>query len=118
MLQTAIAASVDLRCYGLTTPRNDGKLSVRFNDINNYYHEWDIESLPWLESTTLPSTEHHPEELDQRLIDAIHQSPLKDLEPEKSQARNAALAFLYMYIKLASVDRCVVTKFRGIRSFF
>ncbi|CAK5268636.1 unnamed protein product [Mycena citricolor] len=44
---TAIAASVDLRCFGLATPRNDGRVSVHFTDIDNFYHEWDTQSLPW-----------------------------------------------------------------------
>ncbi|KIK62502.1 hypothetical protein GYMLUDRAFT_41956 [Collybiopsis luxurians FD-317 M1] len=102
---TAIAAAVDLRCYGLVTPRNDGKLSVRFNDIDNFYAEWDIESLPWDASVVLGHNERHPEDLDQPLIDALHTGPLKELGVEKAQARNAALAFLYMYIKLSSAQR-------------
>ncbi|KAJ3887746.1 cystathionine beta-lyase [Lentinula edodes] len=102
---TAIAASVDLRCYGLTTPRNDGKLSAHFNDINDFQTEWDIESLPWGASAPLGHHERHPEDLDQQLIEAIHAGPLRELGPDKDQARNAALAFLYMYIKLTSAER-------------
>jgi len=102
---TAIAAAVDLRCYGLISPRNDDMLSVRFNDIDNFYAEWDIEALPWAASTVLGQSERHPDDLDQQLIEAINAGPLRELGPEKSQARNAALAFLYMYIKLASAKR-------------
>ncbi|OBZ72603.1 Cystathionine beta-lyase [Grifola frondosa] len=36
---TAIAASVDLRCYGLISLRHDGKLSVHLTDISDYRHE-------------------------------------------------------------------------------
>lgn len=83
-------------------------LSVRFNDIDNFYAEWDIMALPWAASTVLGQSERHPDDLDQQLIEAINAGPLRELGPEKSQARNAALAFLYMYIKLASAKRCVV----------
>ncbi|KAJ3756327.1 Cys/Met metabolism PLP-dependent enzyme-domain-containing protein [Lentinula raphanica] len=102
---TAIAASVDLRCYGLATPRNDGKLSTRFIDIDNFEAEWDIDSLPWSASAPLGHNERHPEDLDSHLIEAIQTGPLGNLDTDKSQARNAALAFLYMYIKLANVHR-------------
>ncbi|KAJ3828466.1 Cys/Met metabolism PLP-dependent enzyme-domain-containing protein [Lentinula raphanica] len=102
---TAIAASVDLRCYGLATPRNDGKLSTRFIDIDNFEAEWDIDSLPWGASAPLGHNERHPEDLDSHLIEAIQTGPLGNLDTDKSQARNAALAFLYMYIKLANVHR-------------
>ncbi|KAJ3995081.1 Cys/Met metabolism PLP-dependent enzyme-domain-containing protein [Lentinula boryana] len=105
---TAIAASVDLRCYGLATPRNDGKLSARFNDIDNFQAEWDIESLPWDASAPLGQTERHPEDLDLQLIEAIQAGPLKELGSDKSQARNAALAFLYLYIKLMNTHRASV----------
>ncbi|KAJ6570174.1 Cys/Met metabolism PLP-dependent enzyme-domain-containing protein [Mycena vulgaris] len=102
---TAVAASVDLRCYGLTTPRNDGKLSVHFADINDFYHEWDIESLPWDAVTSLPAGEEHPDTLDQVLIDAICAGPLKDLGEEAKHAKTAGLAFLYMYLMLSHPRR-------------
>ncbi|KAJ3738496.1 pyridoxal phosphate-dependent transferase [Lentinula detonsa] len=105
---TAIAASVDLRCYGLANPRNDGKLSARFNDIDNFQAEWDIESLPWDASAPLGQTERHPEDLDTQLIEAIQSGPLKELGSDKSQAHNAALAFLCMYIKLMNTHRVSV----------
>ncbi|KAG2017833.1 cystathionine beta-lyase [Coprinopsis cinerea AmutBmut pab1-1] len=98
---TAIAASVDLRCYGLTTPRTDNKLSAHFKDLGNFYHEWDIDSLPWDALTPIPPGEEHPEELDQRLIEALSQSVLAELGDENKQARAATLAFLYLYMTLA-----------------
>ncbi|THV02878.1 cystathionine beta-l [Dendrothele bispora CBS 962.96] len=97
---TAIAASVDLRCYGLTAPRDDNKLSVHFHDIDNFYHEWDIDKLPWDLISSLPRNEDHPEELDQQAIEALQQGPLNEIGDDKPQARAAALAFLYMYTKL------------------
>ncbi|KAJ3779799.1 cystathionine beta-lyase [Lentinula aff. detonsa] len=108
---TAIAASVDLRCYGLANPRNDGKLSARFNDIDNFQAEWDIESLPWDASAPLGQTERHPEDLDTQLIEAIQSGPLKELGSDKSQAHNAALAFLCMYIKLMNTHSRVSVHF-------
>ncbi|KAG5645542.1 putative secondary metabolism biosynthetic enzyme [Asterophora parasitica] len=98
---TAIAASVDLRCYGLTTPRNDGVISVHFHDIDSFYHEWDIEALPWDAVTPVLAGDEHPEALDQKLIDAINEGPLKDIDERKRTAHAAALAFLYLYLILA-----------------
>ncbi|KAF7332040.1 Cystathionine beta-lyase [Mycena kentingensis (nom. inval.)] len=97
---TAIAASVDLRCYGLATPRNDLKISVHFSDIDNFYHEWDIEALPWDAGTPLAAGEDHPDILDQPLVDAINAGPLADIPDASSHARVASLSFLYTYIQL------------------
>ncbi|KAF7317004.1 Cystathionine beta-lyase [Mycena chlorophos] len=94
---TAIAASVDLRCYGLATPRNDSKVSVHFSDIDNFYREWDIEKLPWSAGTPLAAGEDHPDALDQVLMDAINAEALSDIS---GHARHASLAFLYCYIQL------------------
>ncbi|KAJ7284802.1 Cys/Met metabolism PLP-dependent enzyme-domain-containing protein [Mycena rebaudengoi] len=102
---TAVAASVDLRCYGLTTPRNDGKLSVHFADIDNYYQEWDVESLPWEAVTPIASGEEHPEGLDQILMDAILSGPLGGVGDETKHARTASLAFLYMYLMIGGTRR-------------
>ncbi|KAL0574237.1 cystathionine beta-lyase [Marasmius crinis-equi] len=96
---TAIAASVDLRCYGLLTPRDDGKVSVLFNDIADFYHEWDISSLPWGSVTPLPSGQDHPEDLDQALIDKLHEGPLKPLEHNRESV--SSLVLLYLYMKLS-----------------
>ncbi|KAG6861995.1 hypothetical protein C0995_008182 [Termitomyces sp. Mi166 len=101
---TAIAAAVDLRCYGLTTPRNDGKLSVHFHDIEGFYHEWDIEALPWDSVTPIAADDEHPEALDQKLITAISEGPLKELEGECT-AFAASLVFLYMYLILSEAGR-------------
>ncbi|KAJ7454764.1 cystathionine beta-lyase [Mycena latifolia] len=102
---TAVAASVDLRCYGLTTPRHDGKLSVHFADIDNFYNEWDIESLPWDAVTPLKEGQEHPDALDQVLIDAICAGPLSHLGEDQKHAKAAALAFLYMYLMLSHPRR-------------
>jgi len=98
---TAIAASVDLRCYGLTTPRHDGKLSVHFGDIDYFYYEWDIDGLPWDAVTPVSVGQEHPEDLDPRLIARISAGPLSGLGEDKKNARAASTAFLYMYMILA-----------------
>ncbi|KAJ7086102.1 Cys/Met metabolism PLP-dependent enzyme-domain-containing protein [Mycena belliarum] len=102
---TAVAASVDLRCYGLTSPRGDGTLSVHFADIDDFYHEWDIEALPWDAVTPLGAGEEHPEVLDQALIDAISAGPLGHIGEETKHAKTASLAFLYMYLMLSYARR-------------
>ena len=98
--QTAIAASVDLRCYGLTSPRSDGKISVHFQDMENFYHEWDVGKLPWDAATAVAPGDEHPEELDQRLVDALNQA-LNDFTEEQKASRGGSLAFLYLYMILA-----------------
>lgn len=102
--QTAIAASVDLRCYGLATPRKDGKLSVHFTDIDNFYHEWDVDSLPWEAVTSIALGEEPPEVLDEKLIDALNEGPLGHLDDTKSASRGACLTFLYLYMTLSNVQ--------------
>jgi hypothetical protein len=108
---------VDLRCYGLATPRNDGKLSVQFNDIDNFYCEWDLDTLPWDAVTPIPAGDEHPELLDQKLIDAISAGPLKGIDENKKSALAASLAFLYIYLVLAkSGERYVGNHRRGPRN--
>ncbi|KAF4613766.1 hypothetical protein D9613_007877 [Agrocybe pediades] len=97
---TAIAASVDLRCYGLTTPRRDNKVSVHLVDIDNFYKEWDVDSLPWDAVTPVPPGDEHPEALDQRLIDALNETALASIPAEKKPVHGACLSFLYLYMIL------------------
>jgi cystathionine beta-lyase/mevalonate kinase len=93
---TAIAASVDLRCYGLTSPRTDGKISVHFLDIEGFYFEWIIDNLPWDAVTPVPVGEQHGDALDTKLMEAI---TLRALPPTiGSKAKAAATAFLYLYM--------------------
>lgn len=107
--QTAIAASVDLRCYGLSSPRNDRKISVHLLNIGNFYYEWDIDDLPWDAVTPVPPGSTHPDNLDQRLVDAISQRALPSPDQLPPKAHGAAMAFLYLYMTLVhgpSKDRC------------
>nr|QEP49710.1 mevalonate kinase [Inonotus obliquus] len=99
--QTALAASVDLRCYGLTTPRKDNKVSVHFTDLGDYRHEWNIDDLPWDAATYIPPGSNHSDTLDPKLIDAISSQALPLSKHDVPTARNAALTFLYLYMTLA-----------------
>lgn len=87
---------------------------MHFNDIDNFYYEWDIEALPWDAVTPVPAGDEHPESLDQKLINAISEGPLKGLDDNAKSARAAALAFLYLYLILAKGgDRYVGFRYRG-----
>lgn len=96
--QTALAASVDLRCYALTTPRHDGKVSVHFIDVGDFRHEWSLEELPWEAVTPVDIGEIPADQLDQKLVDALLNKPIP--ESMEGKARTAALAFLYLYMVL------------------
>lgn len=96
--QTAIAASVGLRCYGLSSPRHDGRVSLHFNDLGNFSHEWNLDDLPWDAVTSVGMGDPHPDALDQRLVDAIQQRGLPSNIDQNSQAKAAAIAFLYLYM--------------------
>lgn len=94
-----MAASVDLRCYALTTPRHDGKVSVHFIDVGNFRHEWRLDELPWDSVTPVGVGAFHADQLDQKLVDALLEKPIHETMDRK--ARTAALAFLYLYMVLA-----------------
>ncbi|KAF8525853.1 Cys/Met metabolism PLP-dependent enzyme-domain-containing protein [Hysterangium stoloniferum] len=99
---TAVAASVDLRCYGLVHPRNDGKVSIHLPDIEHFSHTWDVMNLPWDSVTVVRRGHHHGPSLDQKLVEAIISRSLPEsLKSEGSRARAATIAFLYLYMTLA-----------------
>ncbi|OJA16457.1 hypothetical protein AZE42_04673 [Rhizopogon vesiculosus] len=102
---TAVAASVDLRCYGVTTPRHDGKVSVHFVDIDGFTQEWEIDDLPWDAVTPVHVGNAHPDVLDSKLVDAITTRVLSSEVLEKPSARQASIAFLYMYMIMAHGGR-------------
>ncbi|KIJ14273.1 hypothetical protein PAXINDRAFT_79654 [Paxillus involutus ATCC 200175] len=101
----ALAASLSLRCYGVTTPHTGtsrGKVGVHFLDIDagekegGFKYEWDIEGLPWdaVPESTLPEGSEVP--LDHDLLEEISRSALPSTVG--SHARQASLAFLYLYM--------------------
>ncbi|THH18123.1 hypothetical protein EW146_g2813 [Bondarzewia mesenterica] len=98
---TAVAASVDLRCYGLTSPRHDGKIDIHFADIGDFRHEWVLDDLPWDAATSVGVGDEHPELLDLRLVDAISKRALPDTIESNPNAKMAAVAFLYLYMVMA-----------------
>ncbi|KAF8907338.1 cystathionine beta-lyase [Gymnopilus junonius] len=97
---TAIAASVDLRCYGLATPRHDDKISIHLQDIDNFRYEWDVDCLPWDAVTPIAPGDEHPEQLDERLVEALNKTALNVIGSEQKAAHGACLVFLYLYMVL------------------
>ena len=95
---------MDLRCYGLTSPRYDNKISLQLTDIGDHYQEWDVDTLPWDAVTPVLPGEQHAEQLDQRLVEAIAARALPDAADVPRGAHPAALAFLYLYMTLAHGD--------------
>jgi hypothetical protein len=105
--KTAIAASVDLRCYALTSPRHGNRISLHLPDLGNFEHSWDIEhDLPWDALSPLPIGEPHGPTLDPVLVDAITQRCLnfKIAENGDQRPRGSVIAFLYLYMNLARRD--------------
>ncbi|KAF9507142.1 hypothetical protein BS47DRAFT_1373957 [Hydnum rufescens UP504] len=96
---TAIAAAVDLRCYGLVTPRSDGKLTLSLPDLDGFEHTWDVkQGLPWDSASSIPLNALHPEVLDLRLVEAITQRGLPPSGSYDPRAKAACIAFLYIYM--------------------
>lgn len=73
---------------------------MNFVDLGNFYHEWDIDSLPWDAASPIPPNTDHPETLDPKLMDAISTGALPTSTHNDPTARNAALTFLYLYMKM------------------
>lgn len=93
-----MAASVDLRCYTLTTPRHDGKVSVHLTDVDDFRFEWRLEDLPWDLTNGVSPGDLHGDTLDQTLVDGILKRSIPGTV--SSKAKNASLAFLYLYMVL------------------
>ena len=104
--KTAIASSVDLRCYGLVTQRSDNRISLNLPDLDQWSHTWDIDTLPWDAVTPIQVGEDHPPLLDPRLIDAITLRALPEsVETLKyNRAKSSAISFLYLYMSLRYTD--------------
>ncbi|CAO1614795.1 unnamed protein product [Jaminaea pallidilutea] len=102
---TALAASVNLRCYALVQPRFDGKVHLELPELQ-VEHDWIVADLPW---DALPSsiggldTQPHndSQELDARLLRRIVQAvEVKATQEERSHA--SCVAFLYLYMTLSA----------------
>ncbi|KZO91101.1 cystathionine beta-lyase [Calocera viscosa TUFC12733] len=99
---TAIAAAVNLRCFGLTTPREDGKIGLHLPDLGGYEETWTLDELPWDALQPLSEGESHGPVLDEQLVAAIIGSLKLHCATKTSQA--AAVAFLYLYMMMARGD--------------
>ena len=102
--QTAIAAAVDLRCYGLlsTTITRQGKeptISLICPDVG-YTNSWSIASLPYSSSTV----DHPTDSLDASLMNSLTSLVTEGTNLSDARASSAAIAFLYLYIKLSALS--------------
>ena len=68
--------------------------------MENFYHEWDVDNLPWDAVTPVAPGDEHPE-LYQRLVVALNQRALNEFTEEQKASRGGSLAFLYLYMILA-----------------
>lgn len=96
-MQTAIATSLNLRCYGVLSPRTDAKVAIRAPDLEAD-HAWGIASLPW---DQVPSKQGDApaEALDPVLLAAIER--LVSLDRPSKTGFSASVAFLYVYMTMA-----------------
>jgi hypothetical protein len=106
--QTAIATSVNLRCYAALTPRSDDKVALEVPNLG-LEMEWDINSLPW---NLLPVRQSGSDGSERRLADKDLDPPLLEAIEESVKAGNvslksalgAAVAWLYLYMTIAGSE--------------
>ena len=103
LLQTAIAGSVDLRCYCLAESRRDGRVGLSLPDLQ-FDKSWDIESIPWNLVTPSAKAPRAGSTPDASLVAALSS---KFVDGVPAQAAQAAVAFLYLYLNLAEHQRYV-----------
>ncbi|KAF8685702.1 Cystathionine [Rhizoctonia solani] len=107
---TAIAASVDLRCYAFSTPLppSSHTISLTLSDLDSKAISWDTQTLPWEAATTLSATPT-PFTLDAKLVAALE--GILDKQGVQGRLRNASLAFLYLYMSMSGDIRptCSIT---------
>ncbi|RXK39089.1 cystathionine beta-lyase [Tremella mesenterica] len=100
---TAIASSVDLRCYAVLTPRSDHKIALEASD-SSIELEWDISALPW---NLLPlggdrGKREADKELDSALLHSI-EALVEDSNVNKT-GKGASVTLLYTYMLMAGND--------------
>ncbi|KAI6122182.1 cystathionine beta-lyase [Pisolithus croceorrhizus] len=101
----ALAASLSLRCYAISSPRTDNTLGVHFLDIDGgqpdgFKHEWNLSELPWDAVPSQSSQVEGEVALNHQLLDVISSQVLADISD--THARQASLAFLYLYMVLGA----------------
>ena len=74
---------------------------MHFTDIGDFSHEWNLNDLPWDAVTPVDMGNEHPENLDQKLFDAITGRALTHSIETQPKAKAASIAFLYLYMILA-----------------
>ncbi|KAI4206245.1 MAG: hypothetical protein LQ346_001216 [Caloplaca aetnensis] len=117
--KAAMAAAISLRSYLLVTAlsRSHRTITLRFPDIG-MEHSWKLDDLPW-STFSQPSKKKHyydlVDKLDPELVEAM-QPHLTIISPKASSEdrkihQNAASAFLYLFLSLASqkFPGCVYT---------
>ncbi|KAJ9094961.1 hypothetical protein QFC21_005753 [Naganishia friedmannii] len=98
---TAIAASINLRCFAILNKRPDQCIRLDLPDMALYEKEWTLDSLPWDEFTASPLADGRaPAELDQVSLKALEAFLHDDGLP--ANAHVAALAILYLYMTLCN----------------
>lgn len=105
--QTAIAASINLRCFAHLSRRPDHKLSLDLPDIG-LVREWDIDVLPWGSFTAQPTDKEGkaPAELDPASFAAVEKFLTDD--GLGSTAHAAALAIIYVYMTIGNKQERLV----------
>ncbi|KAI5475406.1 cystathionine beta-lyase [Pseudohyphozyma bogoriensis] len=99
---TAVAGSVDLRCYCLSEPRQDGRVALSLPDLA-FEGVWDVASLPW-ELVTAPAKAPTPDSVPNKLIvDTLTSKQLRGITDARTL--QAAQAFLYLYLHLAGSNK-------------
>lgn len=99
---TAIAASVNLRCFAILTPRRDERIDIELPDIG-LTKDWAIADLPWSEFASVDAAGQAaaaPNELDPRSLAALEAFLHND--GLSAPAHSAALAILYLYMAISS----------------
>lgn len=97
-MQTAIATSLNLRCYGVLSPRQDGAVAIAAPDLEAD-HAWEISELPWSLVPKRSSGSSPSKELDAALLAEIEKI-VEAAKPTKT-GTSASVAFLYVLMEMA-----------------
>ncbi|KAK8845447.1 cystathionine beta-lyase [Kwoniella newhampshirensis] len=101
---TAVATSVNLRCFAVLSPRSDERVGLEVPDLEVEL-EWEISKLPW---NLLPVHSHGQKrladkELDPPLLQAIEGLVNTHVEVGKTGI-GSCVAFLYVYMVMAGSE--------------
>ncbi|WVQ76274.1 cystathionine beta-lyase [Cryptococcus sp. DSM 104548] len=101
---TAIASSVNLRCFSVLSPRSDGKVALDVPNIGVEL-EWDIHSLPWglLPVHSRSEKRVADKDLDAALLQAVEGAVNQHVEVGETGI-GAAVAFLYLYMVIFGAE--------------